>query len=242
MTKFELSTKYVGEFGPNDGGIDFYLRVNSLLQESFTVLDLGAGRGAWFDDDKCEIRRSLRLIRGKVHEVIGADVDDAVTRNNSVDRCIVFGEGGIREKLPENSIDLIIADYVLEHIADRNAFFKDINHCLRPGGWFCARTPHKYSYVALLASLVKNKFHKKVLEFIQPDRKSIDVFPTTYELNTLTDVRKTFESWENRSFLFQPNPAYFFGSKVVYSLMSLFHKIFPSVVSANLFVFVKKPG
>ena len=57
-------------------------------------------------------------------------------------------------------------------------------------GIFCARTPHKYKYVSLFASLFKNKYHSKILKFIQPQRIELDIFPTVYKLNTQRSIKK----------------------------------------------------
>ena len=38
---FDPKKQYLGNFTPNDGTIDFYLRVNLLLKPEFTVLDWG---------------------------------------------------------------------------------------------------------------------------------------------------------------------------------------------------------
>ena len=62
--------------------------------------------------------------------------------------------------------------------------FSQINSCLKKGGWFCARTPHKFSYVAIGASILKNSLHTKLLKYVQPSRKEVDVFPTHYKMNT----------------------------------------------------------
>ena len=51
---FNPSKNMVGGFTDNDGTIDFYLRVNSLINKDSIVLDLGAGRAAWYEDDKCQ--------------------------------------------------------------------------------------------------------------------------------------------------------------------------------------------
>ncbi|MFC3052308.1 class I SAM-dependent methyltransferase [Kordiimonas pumila] len=237
--EFNPADNMVGSFTKNDGTIDFYLRVNSLLDSSYTVLDLGAGRAAWYEDDICETRRSVRLIKGKVHKVIAADIDEVVLNNRASDEQILIKGGELA--IPPNSIDIIITDYVLEHIDDRNSFSKQIDLCLKSGGWFCARTPHKYSYVAICASLIKNKFHTAFLSRVQPNRKEIDVFPTKYKMNTLTDIHNTFADWESRSFIFRSDPAYYFGSKIIYIALSAIHRFLPAFVSGNLFVFIKKP-
>ena len=106
---------------------------------------------------------------------------------------------------------------------------------------FCARTPHKYSYVAVLARLVKNSSHNRVLSKAQPGRKSEDIFPTQYRLNTLADLSKNFSGFVNHSYIFQPDPAYYFGSEFVYSFLSKAHRLMPKIFSGNIMVFMRKP-
>ena len=237
--KFDIDNSFIGGFSDNDGTIDFYLRVNSLISKGHTILDLGAGRAAWFEDDKCDTRRNLRLLKGKVKKVIACDVDKIVFENRASDEQIHManGELGIRK----NSIDLILADYVLEHISDPKMFFNQLDQCLKEGGFFCARTPLKYSYVSLAASLVKNSRHAKLLSYVQPTRKEVDVFPTAYKMNTMRNINKSFQGWHNMSFIFRPDPGYYFGNKALYKLQSLMHRVMPKWLCGNLFVFVQKP-
>ena len=113
--------------------------------------------------------RKFALLKGKVKQVIAVDVDEAVIDNKSSDKQIVI-EGGVLD-IDSQLVDLIVADYVLEHVEDTGAFYRQINEHLKSGGWFCARTPHKYGYVAIAASLIKNVLHSKVLKLIQPKSK-----------------------------------------------------------------------
>jgi len=229
----------VGGFTQNDGTIDFYLRINSLIDDTSIVLDLGAGRASWYEDDLCITRRDIRLLKGKVRQLIAADVDEVVLSNRSSDKQIVINDGKL--DLESDQVDLIVADYVLEHIDDPKAFFDQIDSCLRSGGWFCARTPHRYSYVAIVASIVANRLHSKFLRFIQPERREIDVFPTLYKFNRMRDIKSTFSEWDNFSFIYRSEPAYYFGKSVIFKLLSFLHRIMPSFLFGNLFVFVKKP-
>lgn len=228
----------VGGFSPNDGTIDFYLRINSLLRDDWTVLDLGAGRAAWYEDDECSTRRNLRLLKGKVKKVIAADVDEAVLDNNASDEQLVIKDNDIG--IEKHSVDLIVCDYVLEYISEPKRIVEQIDHVLKDGGWFCARTPHKYSYVALVARLVKNSSHSNWLKRIQPDRKEQDVFPTVYQLNTMRDIMRYFAGWRNHSFLFRADPSYFFGSQAIYHLQAFLHRVMFAEFNGNLFVFMQK--
>lgn len=235
---FSPGRRRIGGFSENDGTLDFYLRINSLINEESVVLDLGAGRASWFEDDRCSTRRNVRRLQGKVKHLIAADIDDAVLDNRSSDSQIIIKNGVLG--LERESVDLIVADFVLEHVDNPTAFFQQVDSCLKPGGWFCARTPHKYSYVAMVASLVKNSSHSRVLTRVQPERQEKDIFPTHYKLNRLRDIHNTFLTWESASFIYRPEPAYYFGNKMVFELQAFIHRLMPAFMSGNLFVFVKK--
>ena len=236
---FNPAKKMVGGFAQNDGTIDFYLRINSLLDMSSVVLDLGAGRASWYEDDNCNIKKEIRLLKGKVKKLIAADIDDVVLQNRASDEQIVIENDVINIK--PNSIDLIISDFTLEHIENPKNFFTQVNKCLKRGGWFCARTPHKYNYITIFSSLIKNSAHPKLLKYLQPDRKESDIFPTQYKMNRLKDINFYFTNWENLSFIYKCEPSYYFGSKIIYFFLSFLHRLMPSFMCGNLFIFIKKP-
>src|SRR5690242_15834191 len=75
-----------------DGTVTFFTRVNSLLTSEARVLDYGAGRGEWLQDSSVT-RRNLRNLRLKVAEVVGIDIDAAVSSNESLDRALVIKDG-----------------------------------------------------------------------------------------------------------------------------------------------------
>ena len=229
----------VGEFTSNDGTIDFYLRINALIDSDSIVLDLGAGRAGWYEDDKCETRKNIRNLKGKVKKFIAADVDEAVLDNKASDKQLVITDGLL--DVEPASIDVIIANYVLEHVDNPTAFYDQVNSCLKNGGWFCARTPHKFTYTSIMASFIKNSQHSKFLKFIQPSRKEEDVFPTVYKMNRMKDIKNTFFNWENKTFIYRAEPSYYFGNRFIYKLQSLLHRLLPAFLCGNLFIFIRKP-
>ena len=235
---YKPASKFLGGFTPNDGTIDFYLRVKSLVDPSSEVLDLGAGRAAWFEDDTCETRKTVRNLLGKCKELTAADIDIAVLENKASDKQILISENFDNIKI--NSFDIIICDYVLEHVEDVNEFFKLINTSLKPGGWFCARTPHKNNYVSIFSRLAANKVHLALLKYLQPSRKEMDVFPAFYKLNSLAQVRKKFNNFDCNSFIYRAEPSYYFGNKYLYTVQHLMHKVLPVSLCGNIFVFLQK--
>jgi SAM-dependent methyltransferase len=237
---YDPRLEVMGGFTPIDGSVEFFGRINALLRPDFRVLDLGAGRGAWFFEEATEYKKQLRGIKGKVAEYIGADVDRVVLTNPTTDRNLLMENNVV--PVPDASIDLIISDFVVEHIVDVNAFKNEIDRMLKPGGVFCARTPHKATYFSIMARMVKNANHTRWLRKVQPTRKQEDVFPTAYRLNTLRAVREVFPDWTNFTYLYTAEPAYFFGNKLLYKVMSFVHRIAPPSFTGCLFIFLQKNG
>jgi SAM-dependent methyltransferase len=227
-----------GGFSPHDGTLDFYGRINALIHPEMVVLDLGAGRAAWFEDDPIPFRRSVRSLKGKVARLIAADVAPAVLENRAVDEQLLIVDGGI--PLENASVDLVICDYVFEHVADPRAFAAEVDRILKPGGWLCARTPHRNNMVSIAARLVSNRRHAAVLSKVQPDRKEIDVFPTVYRLNTRRAIARAFPLYEDASFVFRSDPAYFLGRKTIFKLLAGFGRFAPASLIGNIFVFLRK--
>ena len=243
MKDSELSSVgMLGGYSPLDGTVEFYGRINAFLKPDFVVADLGAGRGAWYYDDNSSYHRSLRLMKGRVSKVIGLDVDKAVLSNPSTDANFVIESD--RLPLSDNSVDVVIADFVLEHLWDPAAVEKEVFRILRPGGLFCARTPHSLHYVSIGARLVRNARHARVLKMVQPSRKEIDVFETKYRCNTLRQINRIWRPhrWLNYSYLYTAEPSYYFGSRSVYRALRVLHKILPLPLVGNIFVFEVKRG
>src|SRR3954471_2856744 len=65
----------VGGFTRYDGFVEFYTRVNALLDADSSVLDFGAGRGLWMTEPLAEYSRHLRAFHERVARVVGIDVD-----------------------------------------------------------------------------------------------------------------------------------------------------------------------
>jgi SAM-dependent methyltransferase len=236
---FDPADGLLGGYPPLDGTMEFYGRVNALLSPDKRVLDLGAGRGAWLTEDNTPFRRSLRDIRPKVSEYIGADIDEAVFQNTATSRNLLISNG--RVPCEDATFDIIICDYVFEHVNDVAGFSREVARLLKPGGVVCGRTPHALNYVSLAARLIRNERHAGWLSRLQPNRKPADIFPTAYKLNTRAAIRRCFRGWDDHSYLYTSEPQYYFGSRMMYVLFSLLHRCAPELFTGNIFFFLKKP-
>tara|TARA_B100000989_G_scaffold287540_1_gene257254 strand:- start:2496 stop:3209 length:714 start_codon:yes stop_codon:yes gene_type:complete len=222
-----------------DGTIVFYDKINKFIKPWHTLLDLGAGRACWYEDDTVFERKKHRLMKGKVKLVIAADVDPIVLKNKASDKQVIISVQDLKN-FDDDSFDIIIADYVLEHIENPDKFAREILRVLKPDGLFAARTPHKYSYVAIIANIIGEKLQTVLLKKLQPKRKEKDVFPVKYKLNTLGDINKFFNSNTNKSYIFKTEPAYYFDKNIIFNTINIIHAIMPKFFSGNIFVYIHK--
>lgn len=227
-----------GGFTDIDGTLAFFNRVNSLLDLSFTVLDVGCGRGG-YDEDSIPIRRNLRILKGKVAKVIGIDVDQSAQNNPFLDEFYLIES----ESWPiaTDSIDLIVCDSALEHIDNPDQFFLEVRRVLRNGGYLCIRTPNQWSYIALFARLIPNKYHAKVISVVQDGRKEDDVFPTVYKCNSIWKLKSAMEKsgLECVVYGYEAEPYYLSYSKIVYFFGVLHQRFAPGFMKSAIFAFGK---
>lgn len=231
-----------GGFSRDDAQVAFYSRINALLAPTARVLDFGAGRGRYQQDDKVEWRRKLRILRGKCAEVVGCDVSPAVLENPSLDRAVVIDP---TKPLPfaDNEFDLILSDMVFEHVNDVTHVARELDRVLKPGGWICARTPNRFGYIAMAASLVPNRFHAAVLKIAQPGgRAERDIFPTVYRMNTRRALRRLFplQDYDDYSYVTNSHPAYAGNIRVAWYLTWLWFRLTPEALASMRMIFLRK--
>jgi SAM-dependent methyltransferase len=228
-----------GGFSRNSGAVQFYQRVNALLRPDMTVLDLGAGRGAFTDTEAAYTQR-LQTMKGKVAKVIGMDIDPVVMTNPHLDEAYVIADN--RLPVPANSVDLIVSDWTFEHIDEPKSLAAEIDRILKPGGWICARTPSKWSPVSFAARMVPNTLHAKVLEAVQPGRQAQDVFPTRYRMNSNHDLKAVFPEaeWAHHSYRWRGDPHYHFENDLVWWAIEAASAFMPEPTRHTLLVFIQK--
>jgi SAM-dependent methyltransferase len=210
----------------DDGEIYYYIRVNALLRPDMTVLDYGAGRGAVFSSNQFALRESLAKLQGKVRKVIGVDVDHGVLDHPYLDEKYLL-EVDAPIPVTDESIDLITAHWVFEHIENPTQLAREFFRVLRPGGWICARTPHRWSYVGIAARLMPYGVQVALLQRIKPAFGGQDKFPTVYRLNSLYALNKYFPNsrWFNCSYGMNSTPRYHFDNRWLFYVLSAYHVI-----------------
>lgn len=227
-----------GGFTDVDGTITFFNRVNSLLQPSFVVLDVGCGRGA-YGEDPVPLRRNLRILKGKVAKVIGLDVDEDPHADPFVDEFHLINAN--IWPIASASVDLIVCDNVVEHVADPQQLFSEFRRVLHSGGYLCIRTPNRWSYSTLAATMIPNKYHAKVTAKVQRNRKEEDVFPTSYRCNSLGKLRSAMKQngFEGVVYGHDAEPAYLSFSSIAYFFGVMHQRLAPGFMRPVIFAFGK---
>lgn len=233
-------------FSQRDGVVRFYAFVwaCTLRTRAGRVLDYGAGRGVQFlrstAADGSLYRRHLLDLRNTGARVTACDIDPVVREHPCSDE-----QRQIRADAPlpfeDESFDVIVCDNTFEHIEDPGFTAAELLRVLRPGGYVCARTPSRYGYVALAASLVPNRLHTAVLRRAQPRRAAADTFPTLYRLNSPAQLRRCFPGCTVYHYHFSGEPAYSFESPLIYRTFGLLHRLLPGPLNVTLCAFIRKP-
>jgi SAM-dependent methyltransferase len=223
-----------GGFTDLDSSVIFYARVHQLLTPEAVAVDVGCGRGTQADDP-VKLRRDLRILRGKCRQVIGIDVDPDARDNPFVDEFRLI-EPACRWPLADASADVAVADFVLEHVADPDAFFAETARVLRPGGVVCIRTINAWSYMALASRMTPNRAHARLLGRLQPERRHEDVFPTLYRCNSVRRLRRAFDAhgFDAAVYGLDAEPAYLRFSTFAYALGLAHRRLAPSSLRVGL--------
>lgn len=228
-----------GGFSRYDGTVAFYARVHSLLPKAGIVLNVGCGRGR-FVEDPVPYRRQLSQLRGDAGKVIGLDVDPAARENPGVDEFRLIK--GHSWPVADCEADLIVCDFVLEHVVDPFQFFAEAARALKVNGCLCLRTTNLISYVGIVARLVPNRRHADVVNRVQSEREARDVFPAVYRCNSHGRLRRTLRQsgFDPVVYGVDAEPSYLQFSAFFYALGVLHQKLVPRLFAPCLFAFARK--
>lgn len=152
----------------------FELAAFGALRSDSVVLDAGCGRTV----------PVLRKFIGRARRLIGVEL----VAFTSVPEGIESINADLASiPLPDASVDLIISRSVFEHLADPEAVYAEFSRLLRPGGKLIFLTANMWDYGTLIARLVPNRFHARIVRKVE-GRQEEDTFPTEYRTNTRKDV------------------------------------------------------
>ena len=152
----------------------FELAVDARLSEDAVLLDAGAGRTV----------PVLRKYLGRARRLIGVELVAFTDVPAGIE---TYNTDLAHLPLPDGVVDIIISRSVFEHLADPQAVYAEFSRVLRPGGVVIFLTANMWDYGTLIARLVPNRFHARIVAKVE-GRAAEDTFPTEYRTNTRRDV------------------------------------------------------
>ncbi len=153
--------------------------VRGHITRDSRVLDLGCGRGGVAE----VIWRDVRL-------AAGIDPDAAsLVEHRAAGMPMVRGVG---ESLPfaNDSFDVVVSVWVLEHLADPLGTFIEVRRVLRPGGHFIFLTPNVRNPLMVINRIGKALpgLQRRLVPRVY-GRDEADTFPVQYRANTQRDIK-----------------------------------------------------
>lgn len=193
---------------------DAYHRVIAgCLDGPTAVLDLGCGKGvlnpfAWHEHPEARI--------------VGIDPDPEASSNPNLSEFHLLREGE-PWAVADERFDLVVCRYVLEHVADPDAFLTELRRVLKPGGRFVFLTPSRFYPVMLIAHLLPHRAHQTVLARTKKSAAN-DVFATHYAMNDKRTLRRQAKQYGFEVALLQQSdfqPADYFDFNVIAFTLNL---------------------
>ncbi len=148
--------------------------VDTLLKRSDTLLDAGCGRTF----------PVLKKYLGRAERLIGVELVDFTDTLPGIE---TYNADLAKIPLPDASVDLIMSRSVFEHLTDPDSVYREFSRILRPRGSIVFLTANMWDYGTLVARLVPNRFHAKIVKHVE-GRAEEDTFPIAYNTNTRSDV------------------------------------------------------
>jgi len=154
----------------------------SVEHDTRQILEVGAGPS----------NQSSRYL-ATLGTVTGLDPDPLVLTNDALTHSIVLK--GQLYPFPDASFDIAVSDYVVEHLRDPLTHLSELYRVLKVGGAYIFRTPNRFHYVPLVASLTPHWFHEAVANRARrlPPRAH-SPYPTVYAMNTARSIRRLAKS------------------------------------------------
>jgi SAM-dependent methyltransferase len=178
-----IPKRYIDKYYPRDrfdGTLRFYTRIRSRIDKDMRVLNMGCGLPS---------RNPIRVLKGEVSWIIGADVDLAAALNDEVDEVFIY-DGNIFP-FGEKEFDIVYCDYVMEHLEYPVEFMREIRRVLKHGGIFFFRTPNKFHYVPIATRLIPRRWHDRLSKGLRNLSKEDDkTYPTYYAFNSRSRIIK----------------------------------------------------
>ncbi|MEN8907665.1 MAG: class I SAM-dependent methyltransferase [Clostridiales bacterium] len=164
--------KYVKNKPSWKGSYDLYRDIiRDFFKQDIHMLDIGCGHSDLLKDLYKNTKNSYGLEPDK----------KALEKNEFIKNKIV----GTVEKMPfeDNIFDIVLLEWVLEHLKYPKVAFNEIYRVLKPGGKVIFLTPNSWNYNVWIIRAIPNRAHSYFTKkFYQ--RHEGDTYPVRYKINS----------------------------------------------------------
>lgn len=129
------------------GGFFFRKYIQKRINQHFQILDAGCGTGGMLSEFKHIPKK-----------IIGIDADSQSLDKNTIISNKIHGS---LERIPlgDSSMDMVISEFVIEHLKNPLYVFREINRVLKPTGVFVFITPNIINPIMLSSKLLPYSIH-----------------------------------------------------------------------------------
>ena len=139
--KYQLAKRVVSDSDTENFNISINNKLISnhldkINVKNYTILDAGCGKG-----ENCD---SLTIQHPNA-KIIGMDIhlpDLNIAKEKFGNRVEFIHSDCLKMKLPNECVDIVISNQVIEHITDYNQYIYEIFRVLKPGGLLIISTPN----------------------------------------------------------------------------------------------------
>jgi len=205
--------------GWKSSGDQLEAMVRSHVTARSRILDLGCGRGG-----------VVELLWREVELAAGLDPDSpSLSEHRAQGMPVVRGVG---ERMPfvDESFDLIVCLWVLEHLKDPVEAFREVRRVLRPRGHFVFVTPNMRNPLMVanrIGKALPSLQRRLVPRFY--GRGEADTFPVQYRANTVEAVRGHAEAAGLQVYDLRvvPDPTYLAMNSLMFQASVMSERLLP---------------
>ena len=197
-----------------DSSVIYHDQISQYIKNDTKILDVGCGHSSLLAD-----------IYAKTPFTYGVDPNsDAVDRNT----CINHIEKCFAEEMPfeGNYFDVVVCAWVLEHLENPQATFREIYRVLKPKGKLIFLTPNALNYNVWLIRLVPEKFHEFFTQRLY-GRQENDTFSKRYRINSPHKIQNLLSAlgFRQRELITNGDPSYLSFNQITFILSVILEKL-----------------
>lgn len=188
--------------------------IDQLVSKDISILDIGCGHADF-----------LSSVYEKTQNVYGLDPDSHALSKNTT---IINNVCGIADDIPfpDNTFDLVVMAWVLEHVEEPEKVFTEIHRVVKPGGKIVFLTPNAWNYITWINRLIPNMFHDVLVRFLY-NRQENDTYPVRYRLNSVKKIDKLLNSLnlKQEKIILNGDPSYISFNNILFKISCFIESI-----------------